>query len=262
MLDTCPHVSADTFPISLPSHRPQPAHGTEDSAAPGPGGAARCNRCMLQGVCSGMCGQARPTPADGRTWRLVKRGQYLFRAGDAFQSVYTLRAGTMKTVAPAPGGGDQVTAFFLAGETLGLDGIDSETHTCDAVALEDSVVCVIPFGVLEALCRETRDLQHRLLKVMSAGLVRESEHAMLLAGLSAEQRVASFLLNLSARLRALGYSSTAFSLRMTREEIGSYLGIKLETVSRILSRFQREGWVQVRSKSITLLDPAALRVLL
>jgi len=256
MLETCPNVRVDAIPVSLSTLRPDQAMPVSDEAG------NRCSRCMLHGACAGLCAQSQPTPADGRTWRLVKRGQYLFRAGDAFKSLYTLRAGTVKTVVPSPAGGDQVTAFFLAGETIGLDGIDSETHTCDAIALEDSAVCVIPFGVLEALCRETRSVQHRLLKMMSAEIVRESEHATLLAGLSAEQRVASFLLNLSARLCALGYSPTAFSLRMTREEIGSYLGIKLETVSRILSRFQREAWVQVRSKSITLRDPAALQVLL
>ena len=139
-----------------------------------------------------------------------------------------------------------------------IDGIAADRHTCDAIALEDSTVCSMPFHCIEDLCQDIRPLQHRLHQLMAEEIVRESGLMLLLAGLSAEARVATFLLNLSTRMQDRGYSATSFTLRMTREEIGSYLGMQLETVSRALSRFQREGWIVVSGKNIELTDKAAL----
>ncbi|WP_416047449.1 helix-turn-helix domain-containing protein [Cupriavidus basilensis] len=191
-------------------------------------------------------------------WRMVRRGEALYRAGDAFQSIYTLRSGSFKTVVAHQNGCEQVSGFFLTGETLGLDGICTERHACDAIALEDSAVCVIPFHLLEALCREVRSLQQHVHRMLSSEIVRESGVMLLLASLCADQRVAAFLLNISARQQARGYSHRELTLRMTREEIGSYLGMKLETVSRTLSRFQRDGLIDVHGKRVTLIDLEAL----
>jgi len=152
-----------------------------------------------------------------------------------------------------------VTGFHMAGELMGMDGIGTERHTCDAVALEDSEVCVIPFERLEVLSREMEALQRHFHKVMSREIVREHGVMLLLGSMRAEERLAAFLLNLSQRLSTRGYSPSEFILRMTREEIGSYLGLKLETVSRVFSKFQEEGSIAVQQKNIRILDPKGLR---
>jgi len=191
--------------------------------------------------------------------RAIKRGEYLFRAGDKFDSLYATRTGFFKTKLLLEDGREQVTGFHMAGELMGLDGIGPERHTCDAVALEDSDVCVIPFARLEGLGREMQALQHHFHKVMSREIVREHGVMMLLGSMRAEERLAAFLLNLSQRLSTRGYSAHEFNLRMTREEIGSYLGLKLETVSRAFSKFQEEGLIAVQQKNIRILDTARLR---
>jgi CRP/FNR family transcriptional regulator len=193
--------------------------------------------------------------------RPVKRGDYLFRAGDRFASLYAARTGFFKTKLLLEDGREQVTGFHMAGELMGMDGIGTERHTCDAVALENSEVCVIPFDRLEGLSREMEVLQHHFHKVMSREIVREHGVMMLLGSMRAEERLAAFLLNLSQRLSTRGYSPNEFNLRMTREEIGSYLGLKLETVSRVFSRFQEEGLIAVQQKNIRILDAAGLREL-
>ncbi|WP_395692774.1 fumarate/nitrate reduction transcriptional regulator Fnr [Piscinibacter sp.] len=194
--------------------------------------------------------------------RSVTRGDALFRTGDAFQSLYAVRTGFFKTCVSSEDGRDQVTGFQMAGELLGLDGISHDRHNCDAIALEDSQVCVIPFGQLEELSRDFTPLQHQFHKIMSREIVRDHGMMLLLGSMRAEERLASFLLNLSERYRARGYSSTEFVLRMTREEIGSYLGLKLETVSRTFSKFQDDGLLEVKQRHIRILDEAGLRQLI
>jgi CRP/FNR family transcriptional regulator, anaerobic regulatory protein len=156
-------------------------------------------------------------------------------------------------------GKEQVTGFQMAGEILGLDGIVNDRHTCNAIALEDAEVCVMPFEHMEQLSREFTSLQHHIHKIMSREIVRDQGVMMLLGTMRAEERLAAFLLNLSQRFTARGYSATEFHLRMTREEIGSYLGLKLETVSRALSHFQENGLIGVQQKHIRILDIAGLR---
>jgi len=192
----------------------------------------------------------------------VKRGESLYRSGDAFGSIYAVRSGFFKSGVVLEDGRDQVTGFHMPGEILGLDGIGTERHTCGATALEDSEVCVIPFARLEEVSREVRTLQHQFHKVMSREIVRDQGVMMLLGTMRAEERLAAFLLNLSQRFVTRGYSPAEFHLRMTREEIGSYLGLKLETVSRVFSRFQEAGLVAVQQKHIRILDPEGLRALL
>jgi len=194
--------------------------------------------------------------------RRIKRGQHLYRAGEVFEAIYAIKTGFFKTDVLLEDGRDQVTGFQMAGEILGMDGISSETHSCNAVALEDSEVCVIPFSLLEGLSREIQTLQHHFHKVMSREIVRDHGVMMLLGTMRAEERLAAFLLNLSQRFTARGYSPQEFHLRMTREEIGSYLGLKLETVSRAFSRFQEEGFISVQQKHIRILDIAGLKELL
>jgi CRP/FNR family transcriptional regulator len=189
----------------------------------------------------------------------VKRGEHLYRAGQSFESIYAIRSGFFKTDVLLEDGRDQVTGFQMAGELLGLDGIGTEHHSCNAVALEDSEVCHIPFSRLEKLSREIQALQRHFHKVMSREIVRDHGVMMLLGVMRAEERLAAFLLNLSQRFTARGFSHAEFNLRMTREEIGSYLGLKLETVSRAFSRFQEEGLIAVQQKHIRILDVPGLK---
>ena len=187
---------------------------------------------------------------------------HLYRAGEVFESIYAIRSGFFKTDVLLEDGRNQVTGFQMAGEILGMDGISGEAHTCNAVALEDSEVCIIPFSQLESLSREIRTLQHHFHKVMSREIVRDHGVMMLLGTMRAEERLAAFLLNLSQRFTARGYSPAEFHLRMTRDEIGSYLGLKLETVSRAFSHFQEDGLISVQQKHIVILDYAGLKELL
>ncbi len=190
--------------------------------------------------------------------RKVKRGATLFRNGEKFNALFAIRTGFFKTCVASEDGRDQVTGFQMAGEIIGLDGIVNEQHTCDAVALEDAEVCVIPFKQIEELSREINGLQRHVHKIMSREIVREHGVMLLLGSMRAEERVAAFLLNLVQRLHARGFSRTELVLRMSREEIGSYLGLKLETVSRTFSKFVDDGIVEVKQRHVRILNTEGL----
>lgn len=220
-----------------------------------------CSNCNLRGLCLPLMMQDDELQRLDdlvETRRRVKRGQTLFRTGDPFDAVYAIRAGFFKTRLSSKDGQEQVTGFQMAGEVLGLEGISSETHQCDAVALEDSQVCVIRYEQLETLGREFSDLQRQFHKVMSRQIVNDHTVMQLLGSRRAEERLAAFLLELTQRLQARGFSSSSLVLRMTREEIGTYLGLTLETVSRCFSKLQDDGVLQVKRRHINVLDPAAL----
>lgn len=191
--------------------------------------------------------------------RRVKQGEHLFSSGDHFTSLYAIRTGFFKTCLIAENGLEQVTGFQMAGEIVGLDGIVSDVHSCSAVALEDADVCVMPFDTVEAMSREFPVLQRHVHKIMSKEIVRENAVMMLLGNMRAEERIAAFLINLVQRLHARGFSEKELLLRMTREEIGNYLGMKLETVSRTFSKFSDEGIIDVNMRHIKILDSAALK---
>ncbi|MBO9644042.1 MAG: fumarate/nitrate reduction transcriptional regulator Fnr [Gammaproteobacteria bacterium] len=193
------------------------------------------------------------------TRRKVRRKELLFHNGEQFVSLYAIRTGVFKTRITSEDGRDQVTGFQMAGEIIGLDGIVNDRHTCDAVALEDSEVCVMPFDRIEELSREVSALQRHVHQIMSREIVREHGVMLLLGSMRAEERLAAFLLNLVQRLHARGFSASELVLRMTREEIGSYLGLKLETVSRTLSKFVDDGIVEVNQRHVRILDAEALR---
>ena len=226
---------------------------------------AACSQCNLRELCLpyGLSEQEiEQVDAMVGVRRRVKRSQHLYRAGEGFEAIYAIRSGFFKTDVLLEDGRNQVTGFQMAGEILGMDGIGTETHTCNAVALEDSEICIIPFPQLENLSREIHTLQHHFHKVMSREIVRDHGVMMLLGTMRAEERLAAFLLNLSQRFTSRGYSAAEFHLRMTRDEIGSYLGLKLETVSRAFSHFQEEGLISVQQKHIRILDIAGIKKLL
>jgi CRP/FNR family transcriptional regulator len=224
-----------------------------------------CSNCSLRELCL-------PAGLDQRELetvdkvinrrRPVKRGDYLYRAGTALHSLFAIRTGFLKSCVLHEDGREQVAGFHMAGDLLGLDAISLNHHTCDAIALEDSDVCEIPFSVLENLSREIPSLQHHFNCLMSREIVRDHGVMLLLGSMRAEERLAAFLLNLSQRFSARGYSPLEFNLRMTREEIGSYLGLKLETISRALSRFQDEEIIEVQNKHIKIKKMESLRALI
>jgi CRP/FNR family transcriptional regulator len=191
----------------------------------------------------------------------IKQGDLLFENGEIFTSLYAIRTGFFKTSVASEDGREQVTGFQMAGEIIGLDGIVNDRHTCNALALEDAEVCVMPFDHIEDLSREFPALQKHVHKIMSRDIVREHGMMMLLGNMSAEERLANFLVNLVQRLFARGQSQSEFILRMSREEIGSYLGLKLETVSRTFSKYSEEGIIEVKQKHIKILKTDSLKQL-
>ena len=223
-----------------------------------------CSACNLRELCLpvGLSDEELSSIDDIiGTRRTVRRGESLFHAGEAFTALYAVRTGFFKTVVSAADGREQVTGFQMAGELIGLDGISTDHHSCDAIALEDSQVCMIPYSQLETLSREVTLLQHQFHKIMSREIVRDHGVMLLLGSMRAEERLAAFLLNLTQRLRTRGFSASSLVLRMTREEIGSYLGLKLETVSRTFSKFQDDGILEVKQRQIRVLDQTALQAL-
>lgn len=224
-----------------------------------------CSSCSLRELCL-------PAGIDPREMeridelvnhrRKLKRGEHLYRAGASLASLYAIRSGTMKSCVLHEDGREQVAGFHMMGDLLGMDAISGGRHMCDIVALEDCEVCEIPFSCLEQLSRELPPLQHQLHRIMSREIVRDYGVMLLLGSMKAEERLAAFLLNLSQRFAARGYSASEFNLRMTREEIGSYLGLKLETISRVLSRFQQDGLLEVHHKQLRIADAKRLRAIL
>jgi len=194
--------------------------------------------------------------------RRVKRGDALFNAGDGFNALYAIRSGFLKTTVINDDGREQVTGFHMPGELLGLDGIGSGKYNGNALALEDAEVCVLPFSLVEELGREIPTMQRHLHAVLSREIVRDHGVMMLLGSMRAEERLAAFLLNLSKRFTHRGYSPSDFNLRMTREEIGSYLGLKLETVSRLFSRFQDDGLIEVQQKHVRIVNIEGLEAVM
>ena len=192
----------------------------------------------------------------------LKKYQPLYRAGDAFHALYAVRVGSLKATLLAEDGREQVAGFLLPGEIVGLDGVGTNHHQAAAVALEESEVCVLPFANVERLARSLPALQKNLHQIMSKEIARDQGMMLLLGSMHSEERLAVFLLNLGERHRRRGYSSTEFVLRMTREEIGSYLGLKLETVSRLFSRFLAGRLIEVQGRTVKLLDPIALKHLI
>ncbi len=216
-----------------------------------------CSNCNLRELCLpvGLSkGEMQQLDEISHLKRGYARGDYLYRSGDKFQALYAIHSGSFKTQVLYEDGREQVTGFQMAGEIIGLDAISTDRHTCEAVALEDSEVCELPFTKLEALSREMPSLQRHLHKIMSREIVRDQGIMLLLGSMRAEERLAAFLLNLSQRFAARGQSPTHFQLRMSRREIGSYLGLKLETVSRAFSHFQDDGLIRVKVRSVEILD--------
>ena len=216
-----------------------------------------CSNCHLRDICL-PCGMGGPDVErlDGLLFgrRRIRAGETLYRAEDRFQFIYAVRSGTFKSSLTLADGREQVSGFHMAGELMGLDGVANGRHASASTALEDAEVCSIPYAHLTELAAGSADMQRVMARLMSREIVREHSLMMLLGSMNAEERLAAFLINLSQRLKARGYSPSEFHLRMSRAEIGSYLGMKLETVSRTFSAFQQQRLLEVDKRHIRILD--------
>lgn len=223
---------------------------------------ASCAGCSMHQLCLPMglddAEMLRLDQIIGRR-RRIKRDQSLYRVGDTFGTLYAIRLGHFKTFQINSNGSQQITGFQMAGELLGMDAIGTGHHQCEAVALEDSEVCEIPFNRLEELFQDMPVLLRQFHRIMSREISREHGVMLALNNMSAQQKLAAFLVNLSSRYVTRGYSATRFQLRMTREEIGNYLGLAVESVSRLLSSLKKNGVIEVNHRDLELLDLAQLR---
>jgi CRP/FNR family transcriptional regulator len=221
-----------------------------------------CSSCHLRDLCL-PCGMQQPDVdrLDSLTFarRRVLAGQTLYRECDRFQFIYAVRAGTLKSSLMLVDGREQVSGFHIAGELVGLDGVAQGRHASTTTALEDTEICAIPYAHLTNLAAGASSMHHVISRLMSREILREGSLMMLLGSMNADERLAAFLLNLSQRYAARGYSEREFHLRMSRAEIGSYLGMKLETVSRTFSALQQEGLLEVDKRHVRINDLDALR---
>lgn len=223
-----------------------------------------CEDCALRERCLplGLTGidLARLERAVKHT-RKLRKGEFLYRVGESMTSLYVLRSGSAKTCEISVAGDIQITGFHLAGELLGMDGISAERHHCDAVALEASDVCEIPYALLEELAHDIPGLQHQLFRTLGREIVHDGELLLMLGKMNAEARLAGCLIGFSRRFEHLGGSSSELMLSMSRQDLGDYLGLALETVSRLFSRFQDDGVLAVEGRQIRILDMPRLKAL-
>ena len=223
-----------------------------------------CKNCSLSQLCLPV---GLPPEDVERLDNIVKRsrplhrGDHLFRIGERFRSLYVVKTGSVKTFAPSEEGGEQVLGFHLPGEIIGLDAIEKNCHACSAKVLETSAICEIPFQRFEELSSSMPTLQHQMYKLLSKEIGHDTEMLLLLGKRSADERLAAFLVSMSKRLSKRGLSPTDFYLSMSRHEIGNYLGLAVETVSRLFTRFQDEGLLAVDRKHVQVLNMGALEIL-
>lgn len=223
-----------------------------------------CNECQLQDLCLPLGlsrGDIDRLDQIVNRRRPLQRGNTLFNQGDRFQALYAVRSGSVKSYSTNDEGDEQINAFHLPGEILGLDAIGSGTYPLSIVALETTSICELPYERLHQLAHEVDGLQRQLLRVMSRELNSDEQFMRLLANRNADERFASFLLNLASRYEVRGYSGQAFNFSMSRSDIANYLGLAVETVSRLFTRFQQEGMIQVQRKAISLIDRDRLNAL-
>jgi len=191
--------------------------------------------------------------------RPIHKGEQLFQDGEKMHSLYAIRSGTFKTFTVDEHGEEQITGFHLAGDLLGFDAIASSLHPSFAKALETSMVCEIPYDTLDGLSNSLPKLKKQILRMMSTEIRSDQEMLTLLNRKNAEQRLATFLSTLSTRYHARGLSSSEFRLTMTRSDIGNYIGLTVETISRLLNRFHKNDLIQVEGKLIRILDSEKLK---
>lgn len=222
---------------------------------------AHCKTCSLNALCLPIALDAKDLDALDRVikrGRPIQKGELLFKQGDEFKSAYAIRTGALKTYTIAPSGEEQITSFNLASELVGLSGYAEAIHPVTAKALETTTVCELPLEKLESLCDQMPSLRKQIMRTMS-GEIRQDQQMMLqLSKKSADERLAYFLMDLSNRFERRGFSAKAFRLTMSRVDIANYLGLAVETISRIFTRFQKNGFIATDGKEISILNMEAL----
>jgi len=188
----------------------------------------------------------------------LQKGEELYCAGDDFKALYAIRSGTIKSYTITEQGDEQITGFHLAGDLIGFDALSSKVHPSFSEALETAMVCEIPYDILDNLSEELVSLRQQIYSLMSTEICNNQGMILLLSKKNAEQRLAAFIYNLSTRFAERGFSPREFRLAMTRGDIGNYLGLTVETISRLLGRFQKIDMIQVQGKYITVVDSVAL----
>ena len=227
--------------------------------------AASCSNCRLNELCLPIAlnkTEIHQLDEIVQRNRPLKKGDHLYRQKDGFRSVYAVRSGSFKSYLLGPDGHGRVTGFFLPGEIIGMDGIAAKSYTNSTVALEHASVCEIPFSQLEKLSQQLPNLQHHFFAIMGNEIAKDQQIHTLLSSYSAQERIASFLLSLSSRYARVSLSPDRFLLHMTRGDIGEYLGLTLETVSRIFTGLAKMGVIAVKNKEVSLLDIEKLRALI
>ncbi len=223
---------------------------------------AKCKSCSMFQLCLPLGlqeGDLDKLESIIKRRRVVDKGAFLYHAGDKLKSLYAVRSGSFKSYSPVADSGEQVMGFHLSGELMGLDAIHGERHRSYSKALETSSVCELPFEKLEALSIEVPGLSHHLMSLMSEELQHEQCHVTQLAKMTAEARLANFLVEMSKRHSVRGHSATEFNLSMSRNDIANMLGLAVETVSRLFTRFHDDKILRVERKHINILDLSALQ---
>ncbi len=227
--------------------------------------AVSCSNCRLSDLCLPIAlNKAEIVQLDDiiERNRPLRKGEHLYRQGDPFRSVYAVRSGSFKSYILGTDGQSRVTGFYMPGEIMGMDGIGNRQHGTSIIALEHSSICEIPFSQLEKLSQQLHNLQSRFFAIMGNEIVKDQHIHTLLSSYTAEKKLASFLLSLSARYARCQLSPDRFLLHMTRSDIGEYLGLTLETVSRVFSLLQKKDILNVDTKEITIKDMSGLRALI
>ncbi|OLU27494.1 transcriptional regulator FNR [Pseudomonas sp. PA15(2017)] len=222
---------------------------------------AHCKDCSLASLCLPLSLDLEDMDALDdivKRGRPLKKGEFLFRQGDTFNSVFAVRSGALKTFSLSDAGEEQITGFHLPSELVGLSGMDTELYPVSAQALETTSVCEIPFERLDELSVSLPQLRRQLMRVMSREIRDDQQMMLLLSKKTADERIATFLVNLSARFSARGFSANQFRLSMSRNEIGNHLGLAVETVSRVFTRFQQSNLIEAEGKEVHILDPIEL----
>ncbi|MCJ8169185.1 fumarate/nitrate reduction transcriptional regulator Fnr [Atopomonas sediminilitoris] len=238
-----------------------PASSHSCSHKTGSGFQTHCNDCSLASLClpiSLNVNDIDQLDSIVKRGRPLKKGDHLYRQGDTFTSVYAIRSGAIKTYVVSDAGEEQITGFHLPSEVVGLAGLAGDSHGVSAVALETTNVCEIPYERLDDLAMELPQLRRQLMNLMSREIREDQQMMLLLSKKNADERIATFLVNISGRYRLRGFSAHHFRLPMSRSELGNYLGLAVETVSRVFTRFQQQGLIEAEGKDVHLTNPTEL----
>ncbi|WP_395376753.1 fumarate/nitrate reduction transcriptional regulator Fnr [Marinicella sp. W31] len=217
----------------------------------------KCQNCGINQLCLPvMLADAEVEHLDGIVQRTkpLDKGSILYRVGDTFNAIYAVRSGCLKSYTISENGDEQIIGFHLPGEIIGLNAIDSQQHPSTAKALETSTICTLPYEDLDSLAADMPGLRQQLMRIMSREILDDQELLFLLNKKSADERLAAFLINLSARYAKRGLANDCFKLVMKKSDIANYLGMAIETISRLFSRLVEKDYITIERKQVNIID--------